>query len=380
MRLFSKCAVAVGFLCLSSLATASVTSSSGAESSPFSPALVARAGDSNVLYVLSQSPACTLRECIRLERSNNGGQSFFSVAVPDVTPVLGMNGPLIDGLYFATPNNGYMEEYASTGTKWTTTSLFSTVDGGRTWRSVSIAPHASLYGFTTSAHFFYALTQRCTAKGRCDHVELYRSGLGSTTWTPLSIPSVILKYSGDIQVAAYGSAVWLSTQDQTSAPFFPYLATSHDDGVTFAVTHQPLLQSVGACGILPTSETILWAECDDGMMQGDILFSNDGGTHWGAKGQLNRFGFGVFDPVATQSAYFINELHAGTLFHTTSGLAASHATGTLPKNLFWVSLNMTSGSQGLALSQGLGGSSSYLLWRTSDEGAHWSRVSLPDAH
>jgi hypothetical protein len=112
------------------------------------------------------------------------------------------------------------------------------------------------------------------------------------------------------------------------------------------------------------------------MMQGDILFSNDGGAHWTAKGQLNRFGFGLFDPVTTDSAYYINELHAGTLFHTIGGMAASHAIGTLPKNLYFVSLDMTSDNQGLALSQGPGGSSLYILWRTSDGGEHWSRVSI----
>jgi photosystem II stability/assembly factor-like uncharacterized protein len=349
--------VASGVLALSFPAIGVAASVSGASVAPFSPSIVARAGNSDVFYVLSQSPACTRRECIRLERSNNGGQTFFSVSVPDVTRVLGRNGPPIDALYFANPNDGYVEEFSSTGAKWTTTSLFRTENGGRTWRSVTIAPHASLYGFASSSHFFYALTQRCTAKGRCDRVELYRSRLASTKWTRLVIPSEILKYSGDIQVAAYGSALWLSTQNQTSAPFYPYLATSHDDGATFAVTDQPLLQSVG-------------------MMQGDILFSNDGGAHWTAKGQLNRFGFGLFDPVTTDSAYYINELHAGTLFHTIGGMAASHAIGTLPKNLYFVSLDMTSDNQGLALSQGPGGSSLYILWRTSDGGEHWSRVSI----
>ncbi len=343
---------------------------------PFTPSLIARAGDSDVLYVVSQSTACTQRQCKRLVRSNNGGRTFFAVSMPPVTAIRGMNVPQVAGLYFANPNDGYVEEYTSTGTKWATSSLFATFNGGRTWRSVAITPHPSIYGFATSSRFFYALTEECTAKGMCSDNELSRSRVGTTKWTPMSIPREIRKYSNDLQVAAFGSSVWLTAQNQLTAPYSPYVATSVNAAESFTVRVQPLLQSVGACVIQPASSTVVWAECDDGNMQGDVLYSNDGGDQWGVEphGKLAHFGLGVFDAVSPALAYFINEQYPRTLFRTSSGSANARSVGTLPRDAFWFSLDMTSGLNGAALSDGPGGSNLYRLWRTVDGGRQWSRV------
>src|ERR1019366_2042656 len=110
-----------------------VGAGSTVNASTFSPTIVARAGSSNVLYVLWESNTCTLRSCLRLERSTNGGGTFTNVSVPPVTPVRGMNTSPISQLYFANPMDGYAVQFASTGPKWTTSALFATFNGGRTW-------------------------------------------------------------------------------------------------------------------------------------------------------------------------------------------------------------------------------------------------------
>jgi hypothetical protein len=368
--------ITVAFVVLSSsLANAG----SAASKVPFAPAIVARAGTTNVLYVLSESSTCSVRECLRLERSNNGGRTFIAESVPPVTKVLGGTTAPIDNLYFANPNDGYAEEFTSTGAKWETTSLFLTHDGGRTWSTESIAPHDSVYGFASSSRYFYAVTEECTVgrKGRCSHIQLNRSAVGTSTWEKLQIPRQILKYWGGIQVAAFGSRVWLSTQDQDSAPFSPYLATSRNSGDSFTVAAQPQLSSAGSCGLLPVSEEVLWAECDQGMMQGDILYSRDGGSRWqfNQNSQLGRFAFGVFEPVGTV-AYFINEMAPRTFFLATNEASTPRAIGVMPGDFTWMTIDMTNGKQGLALSQGAGGSSLDILWRTTDGGEHWTRVAF----
>jgi photosystem II stability/assembly factor-like uncharacterized protein len=344
---------------------------------PFSPALVARVGTTNVLYVVSESPACTVRACVRLERSNDGGRTFFPVTVPPVSRVLGQNTPPLESLYFATPLDGYALQYTSTGSKWASSALFSTFDGGHTWRRVTIARHDTVYGMTSSTGYFYALSEQCSAKGACSHVQLNRSSVGTTTWTKLTVPERILKYWGDVQLAAFGPRVWLSTQNQGSAPYSPYVATSLNDGESFTVATQPQLSSAGSCGLLPVSEEVLWAECDEGNMQGDILNSRDGGRRWqlDEDNQLGRFAFGVFDPVSPAVAYFINGNYPRTLFRATSESEVRDV-GNLPGRYNWMSLDMTNAQRGVALSQGAAGSNTDILWRTDDGGTSWSRVVL----
>jgi hypothetical protein len=284
----------------------------------------------------------------------------------------------ISTLYFANPDDGYAEEYPSTGQRWASTALFLTLNGGRTWERASLASHATVYGLASSSRYFYAISEQCTAKGECDHIQLNRSKVGTTHWTKLVIPREVAKYGGGIQVSAFGSSLWLSTQNQVSAPYSPYVATSLDDGASFTVAVQPQLTSAGSCGLLPVSEQVLWAECDEGNMQGEILYSRDGGSRWqfDQSNQLGRFDFGVFDPVSKSATYFINEMYPRTLFRTSSEAATPRAVGTMPGNYYWVSLDMTNARQGLALSQGPGGSSLYILWRTADGGTSWSRVAL----
>lgn len=206
-----------------------------AKENPWSPSIVTRAGSSNVLYVLWETNSCTLRRCLRLERSTNGGRTFTSVSVPPVTPVLGTNVSPISQLYFANPMDGYAIESGSSGSKWIVSALFVTFDGGQSWRSDQIVPHSKVFSITSSAHYFYAITDQCPTKGtQCHQIQLSRSTLSASTWTSVSLPKQLGRYwLGNIDVAAFGPKVWLTTENQTSSPFSPFLATSNNEGRTF---------------------------------------------------------------------------------------------------------------------------------------------------
>ncbi len=346
----------------------------------WSPAIVTRGGNSNVLYVLWESQSCTLRDCIRLERSNNGGQSFRRVTVPPVTQVQGANVSPISQLVFANPFDGYAVEYSRTGRTWTTSALFATFNGGKSWRKVEIVPHAQLLNLTATSSLFYATTDQCRVKTtECTDAQLNRSPASAAKWSHLSLPRSLKKYwLGEIAVAAHGRKVWLTTQDQTSTPYSPFLATSVNEGHSWTVRVQPHLSSVNNCWLLPVSTRVLWATCDQGMQQGDIVYSSDGGSRWMEEtgGLLGRFGFGTFDPVTSSVAYFINEWHTPNLYRVASESSTPQFAGSLPAGLFWWSLSFTSTRQGVALSQGRGGGLPNLMWRTEDGGKRWTRVKL----
>lgn len=355
-----------------------MASSSATVLSVMSPAIVARAGSSDVLYVLWESTSCHLQRCLRLERSVNGGQTFSRVAVPPVTRVFGGNTSPISNLYFANPLDGYAEEFASTGSKWSTTTLFVTSNGGQSWRRQEIAPRSVISSMASSARFFYAMTEQCPAKGRCSHQLLSRSKVGTVRWTQLALPKQMLKYWSSVEFAAYGRKVWLTAQNQVSKPFSPFLATSLNSGESFTVAVQPELSSVNSCGVLPISSDVLWAACDQGNMHGDVVYSSDGGARWqfNQKSPLGQFYFGVFEPVSKSSAYFINGMYPQTLFRVRSEAATPIAVAKMPNKLNWMSLDLTNGRQGVALSESSGGGFPYILWRTDNGGSHWSRVTL----
>jgi hypothetical protein len=229
-----------------------------------------------------------------------------------------------------------------------------------------------------SSRFFYAMTEQCPSKGKCSHTLLDRSAVGTAKWTQLALPKQMLKYWSSVEIAAHGSKVWLTAQDLVSKPFSPFLATSFNSGGSFTVAVQPELSSVNSCGVLPISTEVLWAACDQGNMHGDVVFSPDGGARWqfNQKSQLGQFVFGVFEPVSKSTAYFINGMYPQTLFRVRSEAATPIAVAKMPNKLNWMSLDLTNGRQGVALSESSGGGFPYILWRTGDGGKSWSRVTL----
>ncbi len=175
------------------------------------------------------------------------------------------------------------------------------------------------------------------------------------------------------QVAAYGSNVWLTGQQQI-LPGHAFLATSHDNGRTFSVAVKPALSSVNGCGLDPTSPSIIWAQCDGGNMRGDIPLSRDGGAHW-ITTSMDKGGFawGVFDPASRSAAYFVNGLYPSRIYRIDVQDQGIAPIGRAP-NSDLSALVLTGASHGLALSGPVGANDRRVLYRTSDGGAEWQRV------
>jgi photosystem II stability/assembly factor-like uncharacterized protein len=353
---------------------------SGGASTPGSlfPALVTRAGTSDVLYVLWESPTCKLQRCLRLERSNNGGQTFSSVSAPPIRPVVGYKGSPLAQMIFANPSDGYALEYASTGTKWATTVLFVTHDGGRTWRRDPFGSNSEIFNMAASKGFFYATVDHCAATtAKCQGPQLIRTSVSRSRWSNEALPERVRRYwLGNVAMAASGSDVWLTVQDQISKPYSPFLATSHNEGKSFTVRVQPDLSSVNSCSLTAMSTTVLWAQCDQGMMQGDVPYSDDGGETWHENPNgLGRFAWGYFDPIASGTAYLVNGYHPRILYRTEGEHSPERVQGRVPTGSL-LSLDFTNGRQGVALGQGTRGEINNHLWSTDDGGVRWKRIKL----
>jgi hypothetical protein len=366
---------------LGSGAIVTVPSSASSGSTDFQPYIVTRAGTSGVLYALWQRGSCALQQCVRLERSMNGGRTFASVAVPPVGhihPAMAGDTPVIAQLAFVNPSVGYAVEAPNSGPVWLSAKYFLTTNGAKSWRQINIAPHVYSFGLAISQHYVYAITADCSQTALCTRYVLRRAVVGTSTWTTVKMPYDITRWDGgNLAVAAFGSDVWLTTQDQTTMPYPPYLATSHNEGRTFTTAVQPDLTSPGVCGIIPASTAVVWADCDGGNMEDNIVYSGDGGTHWvsrSVKGLLTYQGVPAFDPISSHTAYFINSTYPSTLFRVSSETSPPVKVASMPKGHYWHALDFTNARDGVALTQNDAPTSQ--LWDTNDGGRTWRRLSV----
>jgi hypothetical protein len=351
------------------LSTLSVTSGHAealpVASSRMNPVFLARAGTSSVVFVLL-SEQCGHHTCFRLERTSDGGQSFSMVETPPIAGALPTGN--LYGLDFANPSDGYALSWSSGGR----TALFATFDGGRSWHREVIRLDQRIEWITSTPTAFYAVSGTCPELNKsCDGWELDRTQASVSEWTGRPLPISIAHGLEPPQVAAYGSNVWLTGQQQ-STPYHALLATSHDSGRTFSVAIQSALSSVNGCGLEPSSPSVIWAQCDQGNMAGDIPLSRDGGAHWiTTNGSLTgNFAWGVFDPVSADAAYFVNGWHPGALYRIVVQNERTQAIGRPPYPEL-SSMVFTSASSGMALSQPIGPSGRQVLYGTDDGGVAW---------
>ena len=332
------------------------------------PVLLAQAGSSGVVFVLL-STTCGHHTCFRLERTSDGGQVFSLDKAPPIAGALPTGN--LYGLDFANPNDGY----ALTSGTGARTALFATFDGGRSWHREEIRPDQRIEWITSTPTAFYAVSGTCPdLKTSCGGWGLDRTPSSASAWAGRSLPFSTALGLEPPQVAAYGSDVWITGQQQ-SAPYHALLATSHDSGRRFTVAVQPALSSVNGCSLDPTSTSVVWAQCDQGNMHGDIPLSRDGGVLWitTSRNLTGNFAWGVFDPVSRNAAYFVNGLYPSRLNRIAVQDERTQAIGRPPYPEL-ASMVFTSVSLGLALSDQIGPSGRQVLYRTSDGGAAWRRV------
>jgi len=364
--------VVVAISLLSMLVTAA--SEAGASHQPATPLVISEVRSSDVVYVLAMA-GCAKPSCLRLLRTTVDAASFTSVVPPPVRALHGTLAGTLRSLQFANVNDGYAIVGATDPT-----SLYVTLNGARTWHSVTIHKGATALGLTTTASAIYAITGVCSRSGvSCHDYRIARSPLNANQWTSSPIP---IGHFGKTGVwgfpyvpDAFGSDVWISEQPPGPAVIF----YSRDGGRSFQKIPAPKLASVNACGLIPESAVDLWADCPTGMQE-SFFFSKDAGASWTQVPQQQFFGTGggFFDPV-TATLAFLDYGATGPLVRLTTSPRLALNVGVLSCSKVNSSVDgliFANARIGLALCFPGDAQAAGRLERTTDGGRAWRYVAL----
>lgn len=335
------------------------------------PALLSRAGNSNVVYVLGTT-GCAAARCVRLYRSNIGATRFKRVKLP---PLKGERGAVanstLDRLEFANVNDGFA--LVADGNFGTT--LYATSNGARTWREVDSIVKGQMEIAVSSSQIFVTAVHCVPRTMNCSQFLTRRSNLVARRW--VTVPRLWDTGTGakDVyygpSIASYGTNVW----ELETGP--DYLWTSHNDGRNFVRSNLrfPQLTSVSGCSLYPKTRLLLWAECPTGM-QVSFWYSSDGGAVWRQVSQTQFFGTGggAFDPVTQSVAYLDYGAASDDKFVRLSD-GGRDAQSISELKCTEVSLTFTTIARGLALCNE--NDTEYSLRRTENGGVTWSSVALP---
>jgi hypothetical protein len=337
------------------------------------PLLVTRAGLSQYVYVL-WSASCGSLVCFRLERLDGSGRDSTA---PLLTPLAPSKNYYTHGgleqLVFANVNDGYALVSSAKGSP----ALYATFDGARSWHRETFVKGETPESIAASQDAFYAVgSVTCPAAHvDCGIWRISQSVVGSHQWVAMSRSYNFAHGANYPFVAAFGSRVFITAQEQ-GKPYHTLFGRSNNDGRTFKVNVVPNLSSVNGCELQPASLGTVWAECDDGMMSGEIEISTDGGGLWrvvydNRPGQ--PFDFGTIDPVSSDLTYSDDAQYASQLWSLRDGAKRSTMVGTLPYPQV-AGLAFTNIADGFALSATIGPKSRQVLYETNDAGKQWKRV------
>jgi hypothetical protein len=341
------------------------------------PELLVRAGTSGDVYALFESATVPGKNVIEL--SVDGDKRFRTMGSLPLHSGKAVDGPSVQQLIFANELDGV----ALLSAVGTASRLFVTHDGGKTWTTQEISPTTQIRELASTPNYWYAITSQCPASNvLCSQYRLERAPVSTMRWTALSLPSPLARFGSVMNVTAYGSDVWLSTMDQDTAPYPSYIAISHDFGLSFSISVHPVLNAVTACGVEAMSYEVVWAICNQGMMAGQIPYSDDGGHQWSLKETtfneknyiLGSFAFGSFDPVNSAIAFAVDGNYPDRLYRIANGFALPEVVGSIPNGQASSTLSFVSERVGFLLTQGDGSPPDMTLLYTSDGGVHWSKV------
>jgi hypothetical protein len=326
------------------------------------PDLVARASTS-VVYVLGTTRRGSTATATQLFRSDNAGQSFFPVRAPILPSARTGKALPVRALTFLSPAYGI----AIVGTPLQREPLLVTNDGARSWHRVSIASAGPVRAVAGGDGQAYALVLTCGRTESCHDVRLYRSKVGSVTWSraPASGTAGAVG-AGGISLAAWGSSVWL-TVGNGQAPTIGLLISANS-GRSF---HREAALAAVACWKSAASPSVVWVTCSEGMSLAFIRFAS------GARRKLPVTGAGTgntfLNPLSASVAIFGTALgHFAGLYVTRNGGRSFTKTGRLPGPSAGISTTVTflTASDGFALVHG------GTLLRTANGGTTWVPVRL----
>jgi hypothetical protein len=345
------------------------------------PEILVRAGFTGDVFAVLGSETVPGRNVVEL--SKDGDKSFRPMGSLPLKKGIAIDGPVVQQFLFANGHDGVAVAPAVKTPEGMASPLLVTHDAGKTWTSEELSPTTQIREMASTPNYWYAITAQCPANNPlCARYRLERAPISTMRWTALTIPPPLAQYGSVMNVTAYGSDVWLSTMDQTSAPYPSYVAISHDFGQSFTVSEHPILSAVTACGVEAMSYTVVWAICNDGMMVGQIPYSDDGGYQWSVKDStrkdpnliLSSFGFGSFDPVNGAIAFAVDGNYPDRLYRIANGFTPPEVVGSIPNGRTSATLCFVNERVGFVLIQGDGSPPSMTLLYTSDGGVHWSKA------
>ena len=181
-------------------------------------------------------------------------------------------------LFFADPKNGWIVAYSQSGTSPRPSSLYRTIDGGRTWSSASPLPACGPVHFDDLAHGWLA-----DSTGGCAILApLHETTDGGQTWTKRKVAQ---QPRGQTLTERYGpprfdSSVlpaWLMEDSRNRAAFF----TSEDEGRIWTLAGSAEFPRTDPDNRFPQASVaekqVWWAADADGFA---IAVTTDGGKRW----------------------------------------------------------------------------------------------------
>jgi photosystem II stability/assembly factor-like uncharacterized protein len=262
--------------------------------------------------------------------------------------------------------------------------VLSTVDGGRTWQTSTVATT----GEVRAMRFFdadngWAMTRSPACASCSAHFDVLRTTDGGASWTKVYTQAAAMRH--DYALVAFDpSHALVLTVDVQYAP--------SDAGATWHTSASPCTAGVdfaapyvGDSSVLPPDTAWIFCGSHDagaGMAPKAILKTTDGGATWklqGAAGTYSPLSPGVAEltlaggPAALQ---FLDPMHG---WYAVAGFGSVMFT-TSDGGRTWQSIEAFSESiselQFVDVSEGWI-SNGYQIGRTTDGGAHWTVLSLP---
>jgi photosystem II stability/assembly factor-like uncharacterized protein len=320
-------------------------------------------------WALGTAP-CAQAPCTSIVRTDDGGRSWVGVPAP-IAELTGdsCNGRCVSHLRFANRLVGYA---------FGPDALFMTTDGGRSWNRQPGGAYALEISDDTVLRVVNTCIPGCPFQAQ-------RSAIGSTSWQLLTLPAggqtvgVQLVRNGSNAVIATFAHVTGGAGITTSTLF-----TSADDGTTWAVRKEPCPQTAGsgAADRLSEVDTTAVAVAGDasltvlctpraGIDHPFTMTSTDGGAHFSRGSQLGATYGGE---LAAASA---SMLLASTdvLYRSTDGGNSWHKVseiGAGPGRISFVGFESTEVACAIGAPPSSATVGSATVWTSTDAGATWA--------
>jgi hypothetical protein len=324
--------------------------------------LVARASIS-VVYVLGTTRRGAAATQTQLFRSDNAGRSFFAVSAPILRSAPKGKALAVRGLTFLSPAYGI----AIVGSPLKREPLLVTTNGAGSWHRAGIGSAGAVWAVAGGGGLAYALVLTCGRTEYCHHVRLYRSKIGSLSWSRVRAAGTAgAAGAGGISLAAWGASVWL-TVGNGEAPTIGLLASANA-GRSF---HRQAALAAVACWQSAASPSAVWVTCSEGMSLAFIRVAS------GVRRALPVTGAGTgntfLNPLSGSVAIFGTALgQSAGLYVTRNGGRSFTKTGRIPAQSAGISTTVTflTARDGFALVY------SGPLLRTTNGGRTWVAAQL----